>query len=546
MRLIHGKLTPLTKTSFALLVIVIAFISLFVKAGLLAVDAFPFNADEAIVSLMARHILNGEWQTFFYGQAYMGSLDATLVAVAFALFGENLPLVRVVQILLYLGVVITTAYVGWLIYRSRSISIMAALIMAIPTVNTILYTTVSLGGYGEALLLGNLMLITALVAGTRKGPWMYALWGFFAGLGTWAFALSLVYVIPSGVLLLVQGLGDTANRGFKRNILLAILAFFLGAMPLVLWSIQNGPAAAIEEITGSAIAGASPSSLLTSLAYHAVNFFLFGLTVIFGLRPPWEIRWLALPLLPLVLAFWLYVIGHMIVSLKWRDESRMGRWLLFGVIATLVIGFILSPFGADPSGRYFLPLITPLSLFAAEAIETLRVRTKVRSWAYGVLVVVLGFNLWGTLQAASHNPPGITTQFDSITWIDHQFDQELVDFLIENDETRGYSNYWVAYPLAFLSGEELIFIPRLPYHQDFRYTSRDDRYQPYDVEVERSDNVAYITTNHPALDERLRTEFAKVGVTWDEKTIGDYHVFYNLSAVVRPEDLKIETWHENQ
>lgn len=48
------------------------------------------------------------------------------------------------------------------------------------------------------------------------------------------------------------------------------------------------------------------------------------------------------------------------------------------------------------------------------------------------------------------NPPGITTQLDAVTWLDKQYDR-LIAFLQENGVTRGYSNYWVAYPLAFLS-----------------------------------------------------------------------------------------------
>jgi hypothetical protein len=53
-------------------------------------NAVPFNADEAIVALMARHILQGERPIFFYGQAYMGSLDAYLVALGFLLFGQQI------------------------------------------------------------------------------------------------------------------------------------------------------------------------------------------------------------------------------------------------------------------------------------------------------------------------------------------------------------------------------------------------------------------------------------------------------------------------
>lgn len=113
----------------------------------------------------------------------------------------------------------------------------------------------------------------------------------------------------------------------------------------------------------------------------------------------------------------------------------------------------------------------------------------------------------------------------------------MIRFLTDQGETRGYTNYWVAYPLAFLSEESLIFTPRLPYHQDFRYTPRDDRYQPYQEAVARAEKVAYITTNHPALDAFLREEFSIRGITWKESRIGDYQIFYKLSRVIRPDEM---------
>src|SRR3972149_4673654 len=73
------------------------------KAVLLLTNVVPFNADEAVVALMARHILQGERPVFFYGQAYLGSLDAWLVAGAFALFGQSVLAIRGVPSVLCLG-----------------------------------------------------------------------------------------------------------------------------------------------------------------------------------------------------------------------------------------------------------------------------------------------------------------------------------------------------------------------------------------------------------------------------------------------------------
>jgi hypothetical protein len=155
-------------------------------------------------------------------------------------------------------------------------------------------------------------------------------------------------------------------------------------------------------------------------------------------------------------------------------------------------------------------------------------------------MLLIVFNGVGTIQSALTNPPGITTQFDRVSWIDHRYDAELMAFLRANGETRGYSNYWVAYPIAFQSGEEILFAPRLPYHDDLRYTDRDDRIPKYTRQVERSNQTAYITTFNPALDMALKQGFTRLGITWQEKTIGDYHVFFKLTRPVHPSELKTE------
>jgi len=98
----------------------------------------------------------------------------------------------------------------------------------------------------------------------------------------------------------------------------------------------------------------------------------------------------------------------------------------------------------------------------------------------------------------------------------------------------------VEYPLAFLSGEELILVARLPYHEDMRNTARDDRYAPYGELVAASEHVAYITARHPALDARLRQEFRARGITFQETVIREYRVFWGLSLRVAPSDLVVK------
>ena len=517
----------------------LALVAVGLKAGLLAADAFPFNADESVVALMARHILQGARPAFFYGQSYMGSLDAFLVAAAFKILGEGVLPIRIVQALLYAGTVTTTVALAGEAVGTRRAAILAGLLAAVPAVNVTLYTTVSLGGYGEALLIGNaLFLVTLRIARRPTRILPVVVWGLLAGLGFWAFGLVAVYALPALVFVtasLVRGLERRALFG-RAAILVASAS--VGAIPWLLQAVGDGPAELLRELGGSAIAGVSGGSLAAVLGSHVSNLLVFGSTALFGLRPPWEVRWLALPLLPLVFGFWLLVLARVPASVRRRDGGLTARRLLAGMVATLLLGFVFSPFGADPSGRYFLPLSIPLAVFAADLLESIRPRLP-GAWAAALVSVVVGYNLWGTVETARSNPPGLTTQFDRVTWIDHRYDAALMDFLEANGAERGYTNYWVAYPLAFLSEEQLIFVPRLPYHTDFRYTPRDDRYAPYDEAVAGSPSVAYITTSHPGLDARLRTAFAGLGVAYREQRIGDYQVFYALSSPIRPEALDL-------
>jgi len=406
----------------------------------------------------------------------------------------------------------------------------------VPTVNVTLYTTVSIGGYGEALLLGQTLLLISLALLDRPRPWLYAVWGLVAGLAFWTFGLTLVYILPATCLLVWRDARRTPRPAALAGWLLAIAGLLLGMAPWLGWAITHSPGRLISELLGSAIAGASPTSLPQAWLEHLRNLLLLGGSVTLGFRPPWEARWLALPLLPFALAVWAAVFLHAIMSLRRRGAALAGTWMIAGVALFTVLGFVLTPFGADPSGRYFLPLAFPLAYFFGSLVADLRPRIG-RLAAASLVLLVVAYNLWSTLECVYRTPPGLTTQFDPVARVNTRGYSELIDFLESHGETRGFSNYWVAYPLAFLSEERLVFVPRLPYHEDFRYTSRDDRYPPYDAIVAASTRTAYITTNHPTLDEHLRRALTRLGVEFSEATVAGYQVFYGLSARVDPDAL---------
>lgn len=48
-----------------------------------------FSSDTAVLGLMARHFLRGEFSAYYWGEAYYGSLDSVLLAPLFKIFGPT-------------------------------------------------------------------------------------------------------------------------------------------------------------------------------------------------------------------------------------------------------------------------------------------------------------------------------------------------------------------------------------------------------------------------------------------------------------------------
>ena len=531
-------------------------VALLLKGGLLLADVVPFNADEAVVGVMARHILQGERRVFFYGQASVGSLDAWLIAGVFAVGGQSALAMRLMQVALYLSIIATTYALGLKIYRSVWMAGAAALFLALPVVLVTLYTTVTQGGCGELLLIGNLLLLLALELRQPRAEtatWRWLLFGLLSGVGFWTSGLVLVYWLPAAALLAAgqrERLRKRAGQGWGRAALQWLgwaAGFTAGASPW-LWFTLTRSSDTLLEMFGTTVSAGRPDFSILAVLGHVYNLILFGLTVMFGLRPPWGARFLALPLVPYALVIYtaltLFIFHRSFLS---HDAARRGRLLLVGCVLTQAAMFILTPLGADPSGRYFLPVMPALALLLADLLRPLRQwlhypalppatgtwLARGRALALGVLLL----NFWGNLQCAAAFPPGFTTQSVPNTQVDQRHLPELAAFLRAQGETRGYTNYWVAFPLAFLTGDDLVFAARLPYRLDLIYGSRDNRYPPYAQMVDQSARVAYITALQPGLDQRLSEGFGRLGVTYLENQIGDYHIFYALSRKVTPEEL---------
>lgn len=497
-------------------------VALALKVTLVLSGAVPFNSDEAIVGLMARHILEGASPVFFYGQAYMGSLDAWLIAGLFRLFGPNVVWIRAVQALLYSLFMFSSWMLARELFPGRDMGRWLVALAAVPPVLVTLYTTATLGGYGELLVLGNLCFLLGIRAFRHPdGVWTWSLLGLAAGLGFWTMGSIVVYLIPLGLLYILR---LERKRAWLTGGLMTLVGFLIGSAPWWFYNWTHGGAALAELVTYE--------HLPSTFGQRLLGFVILGVPALLGMRPPWSGEFIPLPLLFVATLLYSAVVMHLLVRFRERGSSlNLGARLLVGQAVVFVLSFWVSGFGIDSTGRYMLPLYLPLLIACAYLLQ--------RAWRWrraAALVGLSGFiliNGWGTAEAAL-SPSRITTQFDPISSFDNRHDRALIEFLEEQGVDTGYTNYWVAYRIAFLTAEDIQLSPELPYKRDLRFTVGDIRMPEYKRRADASDEIVYVTTLHPELNRRLRRAFEARGVEFQEVEIGPYHVFHDFSRPVRP------------
>ncbi len=193
-----------SKSRILFLLAIILSLSLGIRLFLLHSRGFElFNSDHAVIGLMARHILEGHWMIYYYGQGYMGSLEA-FVAALFIKFIGSVPIAVQMAPLVFFIFFITLNF----FFLKKTVglleSFLANLWLAAGSFDLARLSVTPLGGYPETLFFGVLVTGLALRIFTHKNPnTHFFLLGFFTGLGFWVNSLLLLMLVPLGFYLLL-------------------------------------------------------------------------------------------------------------------------------------------------------------------------------------------------------------------------------------------------------------------------------------------------------------------------------------------------------
>ncbi len=193
--------------------------------------------ENALIGIMAQDVLAGKFPLFFYGQDYMGALEAYLSAPLLALFG---PTHYVLALWPPLASLATLVAVHRLLRRllPPAGALAGLAVLAVPGATFLFWagyaqTHIALGLLFSALV----MLQTArLWESPAWGGGPALIWGLLAGLGLYCFPQALTAILPCALFLATFGW----RRLRPRPVVLALAGGLLGSWPILFYNLTHG------------------------------------------------------------------------------------------------------------------------------------------------------------------------------------------------------------------------------------------------------------------------------------------------------------------
>ena len=511
------------------------------------------DSDEATFGLMALHINErGARPIFFYGQNYMGAVEAYLAAGAFRLFGPSLFALRLSTISLSAGFLVCVYLLARLLYGRALALVTLALLVIGPPVAVFLQVFTN-GGYADTLFFGALLLLLAtLLARPESGAlaqrrWRllaYGAWGLAAGLGLWSDVLILPFILTSGLLLFAF-----RWRELLRGMVAVLVAgLIIGASPLIAFAAAgNNPfqgAAAVQQAPNATQGGA-----LALYAGQAAGTFLVSLPEITGgaaicpISPAasWPLAHASSAVLACTAVHGLWSLGYLmllgaalvagarICRSAWlymrRDEPDthmraqldipMARFALALSAALTLALYVSSPVAARAPQivmRYLvgLTLATPVLLAPLWRWATSSAGRKALMGRLALCVIALAYLLG--LAGILHAIPSARTEA--------QRQERLIADLERRSVTAVYTDYWTCDRLAFLSHERVICATLNP-----ELRPDLDRYAPYRERVAATPDPAYLFPDDSAQAQSLQAVYDRAPAVFQRVALDGYTLY---------------------
>ncbi len=446
------------------------------------------DSDQAIVGLMARHVLQGEFPIFFWGQPFAGTMEAHLAALLFFLFGPSRLTLALSPFLFSLAFLLVTYRLAREAFDDE-VGLLALGLAALPAPFLVTHSVTARSNYIENLLLGSLVLCLALRVPREPGPRRRrALWllGFFAGVAWYQSPQSIHYLAASALFLLLSQPRLVVDRA-----LWAVLpAFVVGSLPL--WASSLRGPSTFEAIFAHGAREALGRSLARYLGAKLP--YVLGVTT----------REEALDLSIRLAVLGLHALAFLYLVYRWKSAGS--RLLLLFLLTTSAV--IVLAYNRGGGTRYLLPLYSALPVIMAGFLAALRRRNRALfAAALGGLLLA---NVTGSVARAEALDP---KKLELYAWRRAR-DAQFFGWLESDGLTRVYVlDFWEAYRLTFDAGERIIFAEPIP-----------SFYPPYTGMVDAAPRYAYVVRGRAAA-QALEENLSAVGGGYRTREFAGYYVF---------------------
>lgn len=505
------------------------------------------NSDEATMGLMGLHILHqGDHPIFFYGQSYMGSLEAYLAVVPFRLFGASVFTLRLVLIFMF-ALFLWCMYLLTSLLYTKEFALICLNLLCLGSREMLTRQLQANGGYIETLLLAafNMLLATWLVLSFKKDRshgrllrlGAYGCWGLSVGLSLWSDPITVPFLLAAGALLIIF----CWREALTWAPLCLLLGVFLGAFPLIFYNLtapagydtwsalqhvqnmgSNIPNEQINALAGAilislpAATGATPLCgpydviTITNKPLHPYT--LSTCAIVQGV---WGIGYLILLTVALLLGvlsvwhFWRTRASWKAPSpapateapVQERQEAKQGYirqmvvLALLGAAALAIILYARTPaaaFAPMTDARYLTDLLIATPALLWPLWRGKGFISSTRPWLDRVstackrgLLLLIGISfVIGTITTFSLVPGARA--------VDQQ-QETFVHNLLQVKATRIYSDYWTCDRVAFQSQERIICSVLDPASH-----TCINCYEPYKLIVDSDPQAAYVCMLHSA------------------------------------------------
>ena len=433
---------------------VVLLILLFLATGLrwdfLAASNFRVDSDEAIVGLMAQDISQGATvPVFYYGQHYMGSLEAMLVSALYSLAGFHPAWIKVVPLVFSLLFILVVYFIGVQL-AGRLAGIVSATLCAIGPGTLLVWSTKARGGFIEIVFFAALaVLLTIYWLRDERPDWTrLGIIAVILGFGWWT-NNQIVYVylpIAFAVFWKLWHQNESYHEKAKTlgwSFLGCTILAILGGLPFWLYNLQNQFASFAQLFRGGEVQYGS----------HIRGFIENSLPILLGAKQYWHTEELFSGSLFLLFIIFLITIVFLWYGIRKGTVARDAVLMLVGVFASTALIFISSPYGdLSQAPRYLLPLyLVFFPLFGAAVSQSYHLS---RGLGVSFFAVILGLHL-SSAYLHGRAIPGEPFIFrEQRVARDHA---PLIQRLSELGISHVYTNYWVGYRLAYETQQRVTF-----------------------------------------------------------------------------------------